>query len=136
MKKLILIAILAFVAGTMYGQNLKKGNFVGFHVLTITLSPNVTMDKYLDFFKNKVIPEDEKSYECKSYILNGIRGECKKCIGYMIVWPTEAGRDKFFLSEGGLNELGEAASAKMKPIMDELRKLGTYTSKYTDWVVQ
>lgn len=136
MNKLILIAVLTLGVGTMYGQNLKKGNFVGFHVLTITPSPNVTIEKYLDFFINKVIPEDEKNYECKVYILKVIRGECKNCIGYMVVWSTEAGRDKFFLPEGGLNELGETVSAKMKPVMDELRKLGTYTSKYTDWVVQ
>ena len=27
------------------------------------------------------------------------------------------------------------ANAKMKPILDEWLKLGTYVTKYTDWVV-
>ena len=77
MKKLILIAALIIVAGTIYGQNFKKGHFVGSHVMTITLNP-----------------------------------------------------------KGGMNDLGNAANAKLQPLTDELAKLGTYTSKYTDWVIQ
>jgi hypothetical protein len=136
MKKLILITILTFVAITTYGQNFKTGNFVGFHVLTITLNPNITMDQFLDVWENKLVPEQEKNFECKAYIVKGIRGECKDCFGLFIVWESEAGRDKFFKPEGELSDLGIAASAKMKPVTDELAKLGTYTSKYTDWVVQ
>ena len=136
MKKLILIAALIIVAGTIYGQTLKKGNFVGFHVMTITLKPNVTRDQYLDFLKNKASPEDEKNFECKAYIAKGIRGECKNCISYIMVWKTEADRNKFFLPEGGFNELGKAVNAKIKPVIDELEKLGTFTSKYTDWIIQ
>jgi len=136
MKKLILITALIVLAGTIYGQNLKIGNFVGFHVITITLSPNITMDQYLDFFKNKVLPEEERLFECKSYVAKGIRGECNNCLSYIVVWESEAGRDKFFLPEGGFNEVGEATYAKMKPVLDELAKLGELTSKYTDWVIQ
>lgn len=136
MKKSILMVALIILAGTIYGQNLKKGNFVGFHVMTITLSPNVTMDQYLDFWKTKVVDEQEKAWNCKAYIAKGIRGECKDCFSFMIVWQSEAERNKFFNPEGGLNDLGNAANAKLKPLTDELAKLGTYTSKYTDWVIQ
>lgn len=136
MKKLILIAIMAFVAGVIYGQNLKKGNLVGTHVMTITLSPNVTMDEYLDFLINKIIPEEEKIFGIKEYVVKGIRGECNNCIGIIVVFPSEEDRDKFFLPEGGFNELGKASYTKLRPINDEWKKLGTYTSKYTDWMVQ
>jgi hypothetical protein len=104
--------------------------------MSITLSPNVTMEKYLEFFQNNIIPEEEKYFECKEYILKGIRGECKNCVGVLVVWPTEAGRDKFFLPEGGFNKLGETTNAKMKTVKDEWRRLGTYATKFTDWVVQ
>jgi len=136
MKKLILVAIMTFVVVTIYGQSFEKGNLVSIHVMTITLSPNVTMDEYLDFFINKIIPEEEKYFEVKEYILKGILGECKNCVGFMVVWPTEAVRNKYFRPEGGFNELGAATNAKMKSIKDEWRKLGTYTSKFTDWAVQ
>ena len=136
MKKLFFLSALILMTGLLFGQNLKKGNFVGFHVMTITLNPNVTMDQYLDVMKNKVIPLDDKYFESKSYIAKGIRGECTDCISWIIVWNTEAGRDKFMKPDGGLNEIGEAAMAKVQPAMDELNKLGTWTSKYTDWIVQ
>ena len=124
------------MSGFIFGQNLKKGNFVGFHVLTITLNPNVTMDQYLDVWKNKVIPLSDKYFESKSYIAKGIRGECTSCISWLVVWNTEAGRDKFFGQQGEMNELGKAAMAKTQSALDELNKLGTWTSEYTDWVVQ
>jgi hypothetical protein len=100
------------------------------------LNPNVTLDQYLDVWKNKVAPLNDKNFECKSYIAKGIRGECTNCISWLVIWNTEAGRDKFFNQEGGMNDLGMAAMAKAQPALDELNKLGTWTSKYTDWVVQ
>lgn len=136
MKKLFFLTALILMTGLVFGQNLKKGNFVGFHVVTITLNPNVTVDQYLDVWKNKFAPLNDKNFECKSYIAKGIRGECTNCISWLVIWNTEAGRDKFFNQEGGMNDLGKAALAKAQPALDELNKLGTWTSKYTDWVVQ
>jgi hypothetical protein len=124
MKKLILIAAVILMAGCTYGQTLQKGNFIGFHVNTINLDPNVTLNQFLDVWKNKVGPEYEKNFQCKYYLVKGIRGEC------------EADRDKFFKKDGELNEVGQAAMDKMKPVLDELAKLGATTSKYTDWVIQ
>ena len=33
-------------------------------------------------------------------------------------------------------ELGKSVNEKLKPVMDELGKLGTITTKYNDWIVQ
>jgi hypothetical protein len=136
MKKLFFLSAFILMTGLLPGQNLKKGNFVGFHVVTITLNPNVTMDQYLEVMKNKFIPLYDKYFECKSYIAKGIRGECTDCISWIIVWNTEAGRDKFMKPDGGINEIGEAAMVKVQPAIDESDKLGSWSSKYTDWVVQ
>ena len=136
MKKLFLILTVFLIAAGSSCQTMQKGNFIGFHVYTVTLDPDVTWNQYYDFWKSKVIPEYEKNFEGKMYALKGIRGECTNCIAGMMVWRTEADRDKFFNKEGELNDAGNAAMAKMQSVLDQLAKLGTATSKYTDWVVQ
>jgi len=136
MKKLFLILTVFLMAISSSCQTMQRGNFIGFHVYTVTLDPDVTWNQYYDFWKSKVIPEYEKNFEGKMYALKGIRGECTNCIAGMMVWRTEADRDKFFNKEGELNDAGNAAMAKMQSVLDQLAKLGTATSKYTDWVVQ
>jgi hypothetical protein len=136
MKKLLLIAAVIIIAVNSSCQTITKGNFIGFHVYTVNLDPNVTWNQFYDFWMKKVTPEYEKNFECKAYALKGIRGECANCIAGMIVWKTEADRDKFFNKDGELNDVGKAAMAKMQPVLDQLAKLGTTTSKYTDWIIQ
>lgn len=136
MKKLLLIAAVILIAGNTSCQTLQKGNFIGFQVNTINLDPNVTLNQFLDVWKNKALPEYEKNFQCKSYLVKGIRGECPNCFAAMWVWKSEADRDKFFNKEDELNDLGQAAWDKMKPVLDELAKLGATTTKYTDWVIQ
>jgi len=136
MKKLFFITAFIIMAGVTYGQTLQKGNFIGFHVYTVNLAPDVTMNQFLEVWKNKINPGYEKNFQVKSYIVKGIRGECENCFGGMVIWESEAVRDKFFNEEGGLNEVGQAARDKMQPALDELATLGEFTSKYTDWVIQ
>ena len=62
MKNLILTAVLLLASIITFGQTLKKGNFVGVHVMTVNLDPDVTMNQFKDFFINKVIPEVEKHF--------------------------------------------------------------------------
>jgi hypothetical protein len=136
MKKLLFIAALIIMAGSIYGQNFKKGNFVGFHVVTVQLNPNVSLDQYLDVWKNKFIPEYAKNFQCKAYMAKGIRGECENCYSMIAVWKSEAGRDKFFDKEGETTDLGKAALVKMQAVINELKKSGSFTTKYTDWMIQ
>jgi hypothetical protein len=136
MKKLIFITAFIIMAGIAYGQSLQKGNFIGFHVYTINLDPDVTMNQYLEVWKNKVIPAFDKNFQSKSYIIKGVRGECENCFGTMTIWESEAERDKFFNENGGLSEVGQAARVKYQPALDESAKLGKWSSTYTDWVIQ
>jgi hypothetical protein len=136
MKKLILLTVLILVVGLTYGQTLQKGNLIGTHVFTVTLAPGVTMDKYVDFLNTKVIPEIVKVYpEWKCHILKGVRGENPNSYGLIYIIKSQKDRDKYYNADGTDSELGKQANAKMKPILDELSKLGTYDSKYTDWLV-
>jgi hypothetical protein len=137
MKKLFLIAAVILIAGITYGQSLQKGNLVGTHTITVSLKPGVTMEKYTDFFKTKVIPEMEKNMpNWKFYLVKGLRGENINSFGFIIIVKSVQDRDKYYNADGSDNELGKSTNVKFKPVTDELEKLGTYTSKYTDWIVQ
>lgn len=136
MKKLILTAALILMVGITYGQSLQKGNLVGTHVISITLQQGVTMEKFIEFYQSKVMPEYEKNFPgMKPYLVKSIRGENKDSFGGFMVFKSEADRDKYFNPEGGYTEVGSAAYSKLKPVLDELSKLGTMTSIYNDWLV-
>jgi hypothetical protein len=137
MKKLILFAALILAVGLTYGQNLQKGNLIGTHLAEVSLKPGVTIDQFTEFFINKYIPAVEKIWKgWKFYLVKGIRGENINSFGLIIIVNSEKDRNKYYNSDGTSNELGNTAFEKLKPVQDELDKLGTFTSKYTDWVIQ
>jgi len=137
MKKLLVISALLLFAGIAFGQTLQKGNLIGVHVLSIDLKPGVTMDQYIDFFNENTKPAWEKNQEgMKIFTMKGIRGEHMNEIGLIIQFTDEAARDKSFNADGSRSEFGEKMQEKMAPIMTEMKKLGTNTSKYTDWIIQ
>lgn len=138
MKKLIFTAAITFLfLGFGFGQSLQKGNVFGVHVLTVTLKPGVTMDQYIDFLKNKYMPEMQKNFpEIGGYILKGVRGENENKFGMMFSFKSVEARDKYFPTPDTMSDLANEGLQKMKPLEDELMKLGTYTTVYTDWVIQ
>jgi hypothetical protein len=137
MKKLFLIAALILIAGTSYCQTFNKGNRFTLHVITVTPSPNVTVDQFFDFFKNKINPELEKNMPgVKCYVAKGVRGECLNCFSFIRTYKSKADQDKYFNEDGSSTEIYKAINEKLKSLMDELGKLGTYTAKNTVWEIQ
>ncbi len=138
MKKIIFSMLaLILLAGVTLGQTLQKGVIIGVHHLTITLDPDVTMNQYLDFINNKYLPEFEKHFDgWKVLLMKGDRGENENSYALMYYIESVEARDKYFDSEGQMNDVGNSALEKMIPTMEELDKLGTYTREYTDWVIQ
>jgi hypothetical protein len=137
MKKLIFISALFLLTGITFGQVLPKGTVIGTHVITVTLNAGVTMDKYMEFVKTKLIPEIDKNMPgWKVYLLKGIRGENNNSFGLLYVIKSEKERDKFYNPDGSDSPAGKALNEKLKPVTDELGKLGTFTTKYTDWIIQ
>lgn len=137
MKKLIFVtAIILLFGGIAPGQSLEKGNLIGTHVISTTLKSGVTMDQWQTFLVEKYIPELEKYYEgFKLYLLKGIRGPNENSLGFLWVIKSEKQRDKYFNADGSYNEQGLVIQEKLKPLMEESEKLGTFTYEYTDWVV-
>lgn len=95
------------------------------------------MDQFKTFYISKVIPEYEKQLKgLKVYIVNGVRGEDVNKLGMIWLFRSESARDRYFNPDGTRTALGDAAAEKLKDIGQQLEKIGTYISKYTDWLVQ
>lgn len=136
MKKLLVITAFLLFAGIAFGQTLMKGNLIGVHVLSVELKPGATMDQFIDFFNEKTKPAWEKTHEgMKIIIMKGIRGELMNEVGLIVQFTDEAARDKSYNADGSMTEFGEKVQEKMAPIFTEMEKIGTWSSKYTDWLV-
>ncbi len=137
MKKLAVLTAFVILSGITYGQTLQKGNLVGVHVMKLNLNPDATMNQFKEFFIKTYVPEGEKALPgMKIFLGKGIRGEDENSYCLFYVFASEMDRDKFFKKDGSFTEVGTAALEKLKPIDEKLSKFGTYSTKYTDWVVQ
>lgn len=136
MKKVIIAVAFILFAGVAFGQTLKKGEVVALHRMEVTLNPGVSIDQYLDFWVNKLLTEAEKVFpEITAQILKGIGTENKhEFAGYYIYESLEAFRE-YWNEDGSPTEKGAATMAKLQPLLDELNKLGTYTTTPSDWVI-
>ncbi len=95
------------------------------------------MDQYIDFFNEKVKPAWEKAENGMTiFAIKGLRGENMNEFGFLVQYKDEATRNKSFNPDGSLSEYGNKFMEKMAPIRTEREKLGTHTSKYTDWIIQ
>ena len=137
MKQIIFTTVLILLFGiTATGQSLEKGNLVGTHVISVELKPGVTIEQWQKFIIEKYIPELEKNYQgFKLYLVKGIRGPNENRFGFLWVIKSEKQRDKYYNDDGSYNEQGLIIQEKLKPIMEETEKLGTFTYEYTDWIV-
>ena len=137
MKKSILLIVIAFFAITVFAQPVKKGNLVGVHVVIVGLKPGVTMEQFKDYYINKLIPELKKMDE-SIYIAvaEGIRGENANQFGLIYFIKSENDRNKYWNRDGSATQLYSDFLRKLQPYIDELNKLGTFTTKYTDWMIQ
>jgi hypothetical protein len=137
MKRLILTTAFVLLAGITFGQTLEKGNSLGLHVYTITLDPDVTLNQWLDFYSNKLIPEFEKNFEgLKINLLKGDRGRYENKVGILTHFKSEKDRDRYWPEFGEQTDEGKAGMEKVQPVLDELAKLGTMTDEYSGFVIQ
>jgi hypothetical protein len=138
MKKLILLIAIALLAITVFAQPLKKGNLVGVHLVTVELKPGVTMEQFNDFLLNKFLPEINKTDpNWQIFMAEGIRGENANQIGLIHVIKSTKDRDKYYNQDGSENmKMVEPRMKKIQPLTEEMAKLGSITTKYTDWVIK
>ncbi len=136
MKKIILFTSLVFLVSISFAQTIKKGNVIGTHVLKVELKPGVTMEEWQNFYSKNVLSDISKSFEGQeAYLMKGIRGENKNEFGVLFIIQSERHRDKYYNDDGSMNEAGQEVMNEFQPVLDELKKLGTSSFTYTDWVV-
>ncbi len=100
-------------------------------------NPDVTLNQYMDFFMNKYVPKFEESFPgLKLYVVKGNRGEHDNNFALFFVYDSEETRDKFWPEDDVWSDFGTECWEKLAPTVQELQKLGTWTSVHTDWVVQ
>jgi len=120
------------------GQILQKGNLVSFHIFTPTLNPDVTFNQWKDFAINTYVPAYNKEFtgEIMFYCASGERGKFKNYLSFILVFKSVEVRDKYWPTKDDSSELYKAKLANLKPLLDEWKKLGTYSTEFTDWVIQ
>jgi hypothetical protein len=137
MRKLVFTTVLILMAGMTYGQTLQKGTLIGTHVMQVTFQPGVSMEKFIEFYSKKFIPEYEKNrIGWKIYLVKSIRGEIKDSFGLIMIIKSEKDRDKYYNPDGSLSQLGITVEKNYKPVVNEMNKLGTLSTTFTDWIVQ
>jgi hypothetical protein len=107
----------------------------------VNLKPNVTIEDFIKFYVEHVLPEYEKNWPgLKGYLLKSFFSDSKNKFAIVWLFKTVEDRNRNFNADGSANELEKAALAKVKPIEDKLKAMyGDYTIQYTredDWVVQ
>jgi hypothetical protein len=139
MKKVLLLNAMLLLSTCMFAQTLKKGSLLGLHKGTVTLSPNVTMEQFKNYYFNVYAAEFAKLFKVKLVEVTGVRGEYAKKndndMAMLFIFEPKA-REKYFETEGKLNAQGNELFAKLKTYSDEVNKLGKFTSTYTDWEIQ
>ena len=133
----IITMMLMLLCHIGYAQSLQKGSLLGLHYGNVNLHPDVTMNQFKSFYMSAVVPDVEKNMPgVKVIVAKGLRGENENAFAVMYLFDSEATRNKYFNTEGALTDAGKAAMEKTQAVSEKLSKMGTVTTKYTDWLIQ
>ena len=136
MKNILILCAFVLISASSFGQIIPKGGLIGIHNFSLKLNGSTTEAEYLAAFQSKWIPVASKAYNCEIHILKYLRGNSENKVGLLFIYKNAAERDKLYTADGKLNEAGQAAYAKVKPIDAELSKLGSTSGSFIDWGVQ
>jgi hypothetical protein len=137
MRKLLFVTALILVSGTAFGQTYKKDALISIHTLAITLEDDVTMDKFLDYCVDKLFPIYEKTFSCDVRLVKGLNRDIEDRIGVLVNFKSKKAWNKYWNDDGSFTETGREEWNKIRPIIDEMKKLGTWSSEnVVDWVIQ
>ena len=136
MKKLLTIALITLFSYVSFGQKIAEGSLISVHIMSITLKPDVTIDQYLDFFQESVIPELEKNFSCRIHLGTGLNREIQNEVGMLWFYKSKEVFNKFWNDDGSATEAGQAGVDALGGILEELGELGTFTRYVEDWLIQ
>ena len=117
-------------------NSLNQGSLMGIHTLKISLKRGATMEQFENYFLNETIPNYEKEFKgAKVNLVKGIRGENKGDMGMIWIFESNEARDLFYDSNGAPTKLNQEVNQRLRTVDEGLSKIGTWTSRYTDWSV-
>ncbi|MBT7654098.1 MAG: nuclear transport factor 2 family protein [Flavobacteriaceae bacterium] len=117
-------------------NSLNQGSLMGIHTLKINLKRGATMEQFENYFLNETIPNYEKEFKgAKVNLVKGIRGENKGDMGMIWIFESNEARDLFYDSDGAPTKLNQEVNQRLRTVDEGLSKIGTWTSRYTDWSV-
>ena len=94
------------------------------------------MEQFENYFLNETIPNYEKEFKgAKVNLVKGIRGENKGDMGMIWIFESNEARDLFYDSNGAPTKLNQEVNQRLRTVDEGLSKIGTWTSRYTDWSV-
>jgi hypothetical protein len=137
-KALIMVCLLSCIGLTqLSAQTLHKGAVLAIKNFTLILQPDVTMNQFLDFYKNKQIPQFEKSFPgVKLFVLKGDRGEKKYQYVEIQYFESVEVRDKYWKDLDVPTDEGKLAKEKMLGIFEETFKyVVDWTEESTEWII-
>tara|TARA_B110000444_G_C18754935_1_gene554625 strand:+ start:85 stop:918 length:834 start_codon:yes stop_codon:yes gene_type:complete len=117
-------------------NSLNQGSLMGIHTLKISLKRGATMEQFENYFLNETIPNYEKEFKgAKVNLVKGIRGENKGAMGMIWIFESNEARDLYYDSNGAPTKLNQEVNQRLRTVDEGLSKIGTWTSRYTDWSV-
>jgi hypothetical protein len=137
-KTLIMLWLLSCIGLTqLSAQTLHKGAVLAIKNFTLILQPDVTMNQFLDFYRNKQIPQFEKSFPgVKLFILKGDRGVKKYQYVEIQYFESVEVRDKYWKDVDVPTDEGKLAKEKMRGIFEETFKyVVDWTEESTEWII-
>ncbi len=122
---------------TLVPPNFTMGSLIGIHSLTIKLKKGVTLDQFVSYFKETMIPSFKNEYKgANLHLIEGVRGENKGSLGMIWIFDSEATRNLYYDEQGASTPLNIEIGERLQAVNDGLAELGTWTSQYTDWSVK
>lgn len=136
MRKLLVFAALFLFAGVSFGQSLNKGGVFSIHEWTLKLNPDVSMNQFLEFWKENAVPVFEKAIPgATALILKGIRENNKYEYAGLYYYNSLEDLRKYWKEDGTPTEVGATASANFGPVLEKMSKFGDFTYSAKDWII-
>jgi len=135
MRKILVVTALLLVTGMAFSQTLKKGGIIAIHEWTLRLNPDVTMNQFLDYWKENCIPKmKEQIPEMTPIMLKGI-GKYKYEYAGLYYYNSLEDLRKYWNEDRTPTEKGAVALENYGPIMAEFPKYGDFTYTVKDWII-
>jgi hypothetical protein len=127
----------ASVLAAEEGRAFQKGGSFGYHKLTVTLAPEVTMDQFLEFWTDNYIPEFVKLMEgLEALIMKPVGEAPENQFVYVNYFRSASARDRYWPEPDTPSDHTNQATEQLRPLLFDLLQLGTWEDDYGVWIIQ